>query len=419
MDIDAGYIKNKDIDEQSQMSIDESGRYHLRKQWMPDEDRKLLSLVNDSQGRNWKKIANLLGEKTSSQCSYRYQKLITEGSKAKWNRTEDIQLLELTEKFGNNWVIIASKLSGKTPEEAKQRFTLKLDPKLKRSRFDKEEDELILRLQEKYGNNWNEISRYFPNRNSAMIKNRYYSYLKNKNKDSTTLNVTGSETLSNYSLTPSMANNTYIKNSYSNFNGRNTVSYNDNNLNNFKEKMLIDSNILDYENFEYNNNDIDMFIDIHPSLSSNYLNNDYGNNKISSLNDDIYTDIWNTLPEELVKVDGSSPKTKVLEPEDKFNEEYNNVFNFRIKKNSFDDNASNGSNGSEKDTKTDNESLMKQYQLLESVFNKIYEVSTCTNISGKIYLNFQAMKSCYFWIKSLRRRESFYRINYSCLRMII
>jgi hypothetical protein len=383
MDVDS--IKPIDDDGQSLMSVDESGKYHSRKTWTPDEDRRLLSLVHDSQGRNWKKIAHILGNKTGPQCSYRYNKLITDVSRSKWNRNEDIQLLELTEVYGHNWVLIANKMPGKTPEEAKQRFTLKLDPRLKRSRFDREEDELILKLHEKFGNKWNEISKHFPNRNSAMIKNRYYSYLKNKNKDSTTLNVTGgSETLSNYSfsMTPSVGNSNYVKPSYSNFNGRNTVSYNDNNLSNFKEKMLSEYNILELDN------DINMRIG-EPNFTSNYLNYDYGSKTNQNWSDDIYTDIWSTLPQDLIKLDGNSPKTKVLEPEDKFKEEYNNVFNFSIKKDSFGEDYTANHHDIRQEYMTtkgnDNDSLMKQYQLLESVFNKIYEVSSKTIIfEGKL-----------------------------------
>jgi hypothetical protein len=359
MDIDVGYIKSRD-DDNSLMSIDESGK--IRKTWAPEEDKKLVALVQETKGRNWKKIANVLGNKSGPQCSYRYNKLINEAPRAKWNRNEDIQLLELIEAYGHNWTLIANKLPGKTPEEAKSRFTMKLDPKLKRSRFDKNEDELILRLLDKFGNKWHEISKYFPNRNSAMIKNRYYSYLKNKNKDSTTLNITGgSETLSNCSLsmTPSI-----VRPSYSNFKVRNTISYNDTNLNNFKEKMLSDCNILDYNDVA---RDIDMFI-VNPPMTYEY------GKTLQNCNDDIYTSIWSTLPHDLIKFDENSPNIKDLEPEEKFREEYNNVFNFSMRKENFED----------EEKVSDNDNLMKQYQLLESVFNKIYEVSSKTVIyNGK------------------------------------
>jgi hypothetical protein len=409
VDLTTGFIKNKE-ENGSLMSIDESSKIHSRSTWTAEEDRKLLMLVNESKAKNWKKIAQILGNKTGPQCSYRYNKLVTEMTKAKWNRNDDIQLLELVETYGQNWAFIANKMQGRSTEEVKYRFIMKLDPKLKRSRFEKEEDELILKLHEKYGNKWNEISKFFPNRNAAMVKNRFYSHLKNKNKDSTTLNVTGEDSLSNYSfsMTPSSSNNNYVKNNFTNNNGRNTVSYTDNNLNNFKEKMLTDYDLLDYESFNYNyndtnniefrNKDIDMFVDNSSNQCFlNYNNNNFNNNIGISKNkpnwndNDIYTEGWNTLPQDLIKVDENSPKTKLLEPEDKFKEEYNNVFKFAIKKESFGEDSPQELEANTKELslgqQNDNESLMQQYQLLESVFKRIYEVSSHTSLDGKYLFN--------------------------------
>jgi len=120
-----------------------------------------------------------LKNKSPQQCSYRYNKLIIY-EKRKWTRNEDIMLLDLYESIGANWIEISFRLPGRTPEDIQERFEDKLNPCLKRSKFDKEEDEKILLLHEKHGNQWNEISKYFRNRNAAMIKNRFYSFLKKK-----------------------------------------------------------------------------------------------------------------------------------------------------------------------------------------------------------------------------------------------
>jgi hypothetical protein len=364
MDVDTRSGNNLTHEEKdSLMSIDDSAGYRSNKTWTQEEDMKLLQLARESNAKNWKKIAIILGNKTGPQCSYRFNKLITEMNKAKWGRNDDIMLLGLVETYGENWQIIVEKMPGKTVEDIRQRFTMKLDPKLKRSRFDKDEDDLILKLHEKYANNWNEIARYFPNRNAAMVKNRYYSHLKNKNKDSTTVNV--SETMSNYSSSNAVDYNF----------GRNSVSYNDKGLLAFKEKMLNEDHDFDDYGVGYQKDNDMMYIDtnsVYPTLEGTYKST-------YNWNDDIYTELKNILPLDLIKVDDNSPKIKLLESEDKFKEEYNNVFNYPVKKSSWDmDCEGNGVNTYNNTMGNENESLMKQYQLLENIFKKVYEVSNRT-----------------------------------------
>jgi hypothetical protein len=404
MEVDLNEEDSKYREEsQSFMSCDESSSKHLaKKKWTSEEDRRLLMLVYGSQGRNWKKIANKFANKTGAQCSYRFSKLVTSGTNGvKWSKYEDIQLLELVEGHGQNWVAIASKLPGKSAEDIKQRYVAKLNPKLKRSKFEKDEDELIVRLHDKFGNKWGEIAKYFPNRNAAMIKNRYYSYLKNRShKDSTTINVTGSETLSICSTNNNSpaANENAVFKSYSDvFSGRNTVSYLDNNY--CKEKLFSEDGVTDYNDNQFDNlcetnnfyrvNSHNMLIDT--NINNDYLSFDFGNIKINpNPSEDIYTDCWNTLSHDFIKIDSQSPKNKVLEPEDNFDQEYNNVFNLSIKKHSFS--AEEGINNNHmvkqdslsepktelarSDSSSENESLIKQYNMLESIFVKIYEVSS-------------------------------------------
>ena len=339
---------------------EDSNRYsNSKRNWTPEEDSTLLSFVSDTNSRNWKKISHILGNKTAPQCAYRYNKLISEMTKAKWNRNDDILLLELTELYGQNWNYIVTKMPGRTVDDIMQRYIMKLDPKLKRSRFDKDEDELILKLHEKYGNKWNEISKYFPNRNASMVKNRYYSYLKKKNNEGSHFTT---ETLSDYSFPISPPTN-----------GRNTVSYNDKTM--FKENFI-------KQNYVLNDCDIDMLND---DLNNNlYLNNIDMNLNIDNIVNNVckndgnlqeYRD--NQVPKQLITVDENSPKLKFKESDEKFDQEYNKLFDVSIKKReSFEDNVYDDQFYLNNKISNENENLLKQYHLLESVFKKIYEVSS-------------------------------------------
>jgi len=180
-----------------------------KKFWTKDEDDKLTRLVNSPIGRNWKKISGLVASKTPQQCAYRYNKLMSNITTRKWSRNEDIILIELSEIYGENWREISNRMENRNFEEVKERFEKKLDPKLKRCKFKKEEDEMILSLFEKYGNKWDDIAKFFDDRSADMIKNRFYSHLKKKNSKNLS-NVDTSQNENNFdskSLTTSSQNN--------------------------------------------------------------------------------------------------------------------------------------------------------------------------------------------------------------------
>lgn len=102
--------------------------------------------------------------------------------KVVWKRIEEIRLLELVEQYGKNWERISLFFPDRSAEQIKEKYLTKLNPQLKSSKFTQEEDEEILNLHEKYGNKWNIIAKHFLDRSATMIKNRFYSSLKNRIK---------------------------------------------------------------------------------------------------------------------------------------------------------------------------------------------------------------------------------------------
>ncbi len=61
-----------------------------------------------------------------------------------------------------------------------QRYHNHLDPNVKKGGWSKEEDELILTLQKKYGNAWAKITSFLPGRTDNAVKNRYWSATRSK-----------------------------------------------------------------------------------------------------------------------------------------------------------------------------------------------------------------------------------------------
>lgn len=185
---DINYIKEKFFPDNIQITENTNKIYNLfndprknKRIWTKEEDEFLLDYLKKNQNsRNWKKISEILKTKTPQQCTYRYNKLIEQMTKRKWTRGEDIKLIELIEVYNKNWEIIAREFPHRSLKEIEERFTKKLDPNIKKSRFSEEEDELLIKLYEKYEKNWVEISKYFKSRSVPVLKKRLFSFLRSR-----------------------------------------------------------------------------------------------------------------------------------------------------------------------------------------------------------------------------------------------
>ena len=90
----------------------------------------------------------------------------------------------MVEKIGENWEAIANELQMRDSEEIKLRYKEKLDPSVKKVKFNMEEDAMLLKLQAEIGNNWEEISnRLKENKGAKRIRNRYYTLKHHKSQD--------------------------------------------------------------------------------------------------------------------------------------------------------------------------------------------------------------------------------------------
>lgn len=151
------------------------------KEWEKEEIDTLLHNYYTLKIKNWKKLSQIIQTKSAQQCCYKIKKLEEKSKMKNFTRQDDIKLIELVDKYDKNWEKIAENFSDYSPEVLEERYNNKLDPKLKRTKFSQEEDNKILSLYNKVGNNWKEIASHFPDRNANMIKNRFYSFLKKKN----------------------------------------------------------------------------------------------------------------------------------------------------------------------------------------------------------------------------------------------
>jgi len=182
--ISENFTNESEFDKKSVKSCDFSNKRPMDKEikekkfWTKFEDDLLLGFINKNQTKNWRLISEHIKTKSPQQCAYRYGKLLSDMSKKKWHRKDDIRLIELVETHGQNWELIANHIGDRSQRDVESRYKDKLDPNVKNTKFTEEEDTLVKKLYEEFGNDWFHIARYFKNRNAKMIKKRFQTCLK-------------------------------------------------------------------------------------------------------------------------------------------------------------------------------------------------------------------------------------------------
>lgn len=127
-------------------------RRSSRKTWSREDDQELIALINDA----LKQIGYANGILDI--------KSIQESSKV-------VKLLQ--------WDVICSKFSNKSrnPKDLKKRWTGSLDPNVKKGRWTREEDELLLKSYEKHGAHWMAVAMEIEGRTEDQCAKRYVEVL--------------------------------------------------------------------------------------------------------------------------------------------------------------------------------------------------------------------------------------------------
>ncbi|XAR63109.1 hypothetical protein NMG60_11022935 [Bertholletia excelsa] len=150
--------------------------------WTEEEDKILIAAVEKFQGKNWKKIAECLPNRTDVQSLHRWQKVLNPNlKKGGWTKEEDEIILEQFHKKGNKkWSEIAKSLTGRIGKQCRERFYNHLNPEINKNPWSKEEELTLIRAHSIYGNKWAELAKVLPGRSENSIKNLWNSSLKKK-----------------------------------------------------------------------------------------------------------------------------------------------------------------------------------------------------------------------------------------------
>ena len=147
--------------------------------WSPEEDAILIAKSKEYGYKNWAAVASFIKGRSAIQCNARYKRIQPGLIKGAWTPEEDQELLRLYKYYGKNWSNISKSMPQRTGKQIRDRFLNALDDNLKKDKFSIEEDRKVVKWYKVYGNAWCRIAKKIKGRTGDMVKNRFYSSLKN------------------------------------------------------------------------------------------------------------------------------------------------------------------------------------------------------------------------------------------------
>ena len=106
------------------------------------------------------------------------QKFARQTERNLWRASEDAQVIDLINQYGQRWTKIAQIIGDRTGKQVRDRYRNYLKTDINNKRFTNKEDQLLLKLHQELGSKWCQIAQHMPGRTECQVKNRYYVYLR-------------------------------------------------------------------------------------------------------------------------------------------------------------------------------------------------------------------------------------------------
>jgi hypothetical protein len=143
--------------------------------WTEEEDL-LLATWQKKVGNKWSEVSKQIPGKTGQQCAQRWRHRVNPNIKRdKWDEYEDELLTRLVQQHGNHWATIARHVPGRTDQQCMGRWKRHLDPSIKRDKWTLYEDVKLCALYSKYDNAWSSISRALDGRTPQQCRTRWHN----------------------------------------------------------------------------------------------------------------------------------------------------------------------------------------------------------------------------------------------------
>ncbi|XP_077539279.1 snRNA-activating protein complex subunit 4-like isoform X2 [Haemaphysalis longicornis] len=147
--------------------------------WTKEEDSQLLQLVQSRGACDWDDVANLMGgERTPFQYAERFHHHLDRKTKlGRFSPEEDQRLLLLVSLYRSGdeipWVKVARHMESRTSTQLCSRWEAALNPLIRRGRWRREEDMMLVAAVEAHGEHWTRVKDFVPGRTALQCRDRY------------------------------------------------------------------------------------------------------------------------------------------------------------------------------------------------------------------------------------------------------